>query len=76
MTVDDFMATQPPQLGGTVGNLASIEHCHPMATIMLGVEPSLEEKRFVCAHCGSSMTRGYLVWHMNAKFVAFTPLEA
>jgi hypothetical protein len=76
MTVDGFMTAQPPPLGGTVGNLAKIEHGYPLAALAIGVEPSLEDKRFVCAHCGSSMTRGYLVWHMNAKFVAFTLLGA
>jgi len=66
------MRSQPPLLGGSVGNLANIRN--PLATLVqvLGIVPPLEERRFVCGHCGSSMTKDCLVWHMNAKYVAPT----
>jgi len=66
------MRSQPPPLGGSVGNLANIQN--PLATLVqvLGIAPPLEERRFMCSHCGSSMTDDYLVWHMNAKYVAPT----
>ncbi|KAF9781569.1 hypothetical protein BJ322DRAFT_1076985 [Thelephora terrestris] len=68
MSVDAFMRTQPPLLGGTVGNLNRVHHRSPMMSLILGlIDPPVEEKMFVCAHCGSTMTKEFLVWHMNAK---------
>jgi hypothetical protein len=67
---DDFMRTQPPPLGGTVGNVSEIRHPFPMLGLILRLaEPPAEEKMFVCAHCECSMKKDYLVWHMNAKWV-------
>ena len=65
------MRAQPPLLGGAVGNLSEIQHRLPLLGPTLGLDdPSLEEKKFTCIHCGNGMTRDYLVWHMNAKYVA------
>jgi hypothetical protein len=45
-----------------------------MMSLILGlIDPPVEEKMFVCAHCGSTMTKEFLVWHMNAKYVASFP---
>ena len=65
------MRRQPPPLGGSVGNLSEVRN--PVST-MLGYAPRLEERRFVCDHCGDHMTKDYLVWHMNTKCVAPTLL--
>lgn len=68
------MRNQPPPLGGTVGNLAEVRNPFSTLVQLLGFAPPLEEKRFVCEHCGNGMTKGYLVWHMNAKYVIPTLL--
>ena len=72
MTFDAFMRTQPPPLGGTVGNLAYVRNRFPTLALAFGLDPPLEEKWFVCEHCGNSMKKEYLVWHINAKYVTPT----
>ena len=72
VTLDVFMRSQPPLLGGTVGNLAEVPHCYSILAHLLGFAPPLEKRRFVCEHCESDMTKEYLVWHMNAKYVVPT----
>jgi len=63
------MNSQPSPLGGSVGNLAEVQSRFTTMALLLGLAPPLEERRFVCEHCGQSMTKRYLVWHMNAKYV-------
>jgi len=70
MTVGAFVLTQPPPLGGTVGNLAEIPNRFSTLAHLLGFDPPIEERWFVCEHCGNGVTKEYLVWHMNAKSVA------
>ena len=70
-TVSAFMRTQPPPLGGAVGNLAEIPNRFSTLAHLLGFNPPIEEKLFVCEHCGNGVTKEYLVWHMNVKCVAF-----
>ena len=69
------MHSQPPLLGGSVGNLAEVRNPFSIFVQMLGFAPPLEERRFVCDHCGCDMTKDYLVWHMNAKCVTPTFLS-
>lgn len=70
-SVDDFMRAQPPLLGGTVGNLSRIRpRCFVLGIMFRLDDPPLEEKMFECAYCGSTMTKDYIDWHMNAKYVA------
>ena len=69
------MRGQPPPLGGSVGNLATVRNPFSTLVQMLGFAPPLEERRFVCDHCGSSMVKDCLVWHMNTKYVAPTLLH-
>lgn len=64
------METQPPLLGGTVGNLARVRNNLPTLAELLGITPPLESRVFVCAHCEHEMLKEYLVWHMNAKYVS------
>jgi len=66
------MRDQPPPLGGTVGDLAEVQSRFSLLAQVLGLAPPLEERRFVCEHCGVNMTKEYLVWHMNEKCVALT----
>ena len=70
MTFDAFMKTQPPPLGGTVGNLAHVRSNVSTLAELLGFSPPLEKRMFVCAHCEHEMLKDYLVWHMNAKYVS------
>ena len=70
MMLNTFMRSQPPLLGGTVGDLSEVRNRFSTLALILGFAPPLEGRRFVCEHCGKSMTKEYLVWHMNAKYVA------